>query len=1211
LLACLLGGLLLPAPAPVQAATFTVTSGDDSGGDSGTDTLREAIAAANANPDADTIVFDGVSTVTLTSGQLEITQDLTIDGGDGVIIERDSNASDFRIFVISGSETEVTLDSLTIQGGSPTGTFPDNAGGGIYNSGTLTVTDSEISENTADEDGGGIFNAGLIDGGTVIVNNSEIIRNVAGDRGGGIYSVSGSTVEVRNSELRDNTATAGGGGGIFSFSDSILTVTDNSIISGNEAGGFGGGILNDGGTATVSDSTISGNTADGDGGGLRNRGGGTLEVTNSEISDNDAGDDGGGIASAGVNSMVTVTGNEISGNSATEDGGGIFNEDSTLTVENSTLSGNSAARGGGIWSNGKLEVTNSTLSGNSATDGGGGMFNFSDASFLNARIVGNEADDGGGIFNNDSSPTLVNVLIAGNRANATTTPDDDGGGGMFNSNSSPTLVNVTIAGNYSDDDGGGIFNVNNSNPSVTNSIIWGNECDDDGCQVEDLLGSTPTYDFSLVENEALGSTNLDGTSAANDPQFVEPIVVDASGDNTPNTDGDYHLQQVSPLIDASIEFAALGSVTTDLDNTPRFVGSPGTVDLGPYELQCPTDPANRVYVDASATGANNGISWSQAMPTVQDALALSDRCPNVNEIWVADGTYYPDDGGVELPGDRRAAFELRDGLFIYGGFAGGETNLTDRDPAANPAILSGDITQNDSQQPLVTDIDTVTGTDDNSYHVVYAEGVTSSTLLDGFTITAGNANGTLADPLDDGTGGGVFLTSAEPRFRNLVIQGNQASVQGGGMSNQDNSPPTETPELTDVAFIGNGGSTALGGGLYNLGPIEITNARFVGNQSQSAGGGLANGNGGAATLTNVVFTGNQSVNGGGLSNGDGGNATLTNVTIAGNYALDNGGGVFNQNDSDPAFINSIVWGNAAGMDGDQVFNGDADSQPTYSFSLVQGASLGGDNLSGDTAPAFVNPVAPTVDNTPNRDGDYRLQGSSGVIDQGDNNAVPSGVTTDVAGNQRIIDGDNDGTDIVDPGAYEYIPDADNGDTCGAQSTFDSNNDGWTVSPAGAGTIQYQATGGNPGGQLEGEDTGNDVWYYQAPARFLGDQICALGGTLHFDLRHPTTNDPYDDDADVVLEGGGVTLTYNAAENPGADWTTYRVSLTAAAGWINAATGQPATQQEIQDVLSALTALRIRGEYSNLVSGDISGLDNVILTVGSSSPDTVYLPLVQR
>jgi hypothetical protein len=147
---------------------------------------------------------------------------------------------------------------------------------------------------------------------------------------------------------------------------------------------------------------------------------------------------------------------------------------------------------------------------------------------------------------------------------------------------------------------------------------------------------------------------------------------------------------------------------------------------------------------------------------------------------------------------------------------------------------------------------------------------------------------------------------------------------------------------------------------------------------------------------------------------------LTNATLAGNRAGNEGGGVYTQNDSDPDFINSIIWGNAAGANGNQVFNNDAASQPTYSFSLVQGASLGGDNLSGDTDPAFVTPVTPTAGNTPNADGNYRLQGSSGVIDQGDNNAVPSGVTTDVAGNQRILDGDEDGTATVDPGAYEYI-----------------------------------------------------------------------------------------------------------------------------------------------------------------------------------------------
>jgi hypothetical protein len=69
-------------------------------------------------------------------------------------------------------------------------------------------------------------------------------------------------------------------------------------------------------------------------------------------------------------------------------------------------------------------------------------------------------------------------------------------------------------------------------------------------------------------------------------------------------------------------------------------------------------------------------------------------------------------------------------------------------------------------------------------------------------------------------------------------------------------------------------------------------------------------------------------------------------------------------------------------------------------------------------------VTPTASNTPNADGDYRLQGSSGVIDQGDNNAVVSGIATDLVGNQRIVDGDEDGTATVDLGAYEYNPDTD-------------------------------------------------------------------------------------------------------------------------------------------------------------------------------------------
>jgi hypothetical protein len=804
LTALLLGGLAF-VPTHVQAATFTVTNGSDSGSGS----LREAIAEANTNPNADTITFDGVRTVTLTSGELEIIEDLTIDGGDGVIVERADTAGDFGIFDINATDANVILDSLTIQNGST------SDGSGIRNNGVLTVLNSTIRDNTAD------YGGGILSNGALTISGSSISSNVANNFGGGLY------ISSRN-----------------------------------------------------------------------------------------------------------------------------------------------------------MDVTNSILSGNSATM------------------------SGGGIYNSEANLSLVNVLLAGNRAGGD-------GGGLYNAASDPDLVNVTIAGNYSDDDGGGIFN-SSSNPSVTNSIIWGNECNNAGCEVYNV-SSSPTYDFSLVENETLGGTNLDGTNPANDPQFVNPVEPTNIGDNTPNTDGDYHLQQGSPLIDKSIEFSVLGPVTTDLDDTPRFVGSPGTVDLGPYELQCPTTTPARAYVGAAASGANTGLDWTNAMPNLQSALALTDRCstPRISEVWVAQGSYAPDSGGTAVPNDRRATFMLRDNLQVYGGFAGDEARRSQRDPSSHLTILSGDIDGNDSQQPIVTDpnASSITGIRSNSYHVVTADGATSKTILDGFTITAGYAEN---HSNSDERGAGMLITNnAAPRLENLTLQGNVAEFGAGIHSH------ASQPTLINVTIANNtAGSTGGGMDIVDSSTPELTNVAIIGNAAKGGGGLFIRDS--TPSLINVEITGNLARDVGGGMDVLNSNPSLTNATLAGNRAGNEGGGVYTQNDSDPDFINSIIWGNAAGANGNQVFNNDAASQPTYSFSLVQGASLGGDNLSGDTDPAFVTPVTPTAGNTPNADGNYRLQGSSGVIDQGDNNAVPSGVTTDVAGNQRILDGDEDGTATVDPGAYEYI-----------------------------------------------------------------------------------------------------------------------------------------------------------------------------------------------
>ncbi|MHC4545970.1 MAG: choice-of-anchor Q domain-containing protein [Planctomycetota bacterium] len=257
---------------------------------------------------------------------------------------------------------------------------------------------------------------------------------------------------------------------------------------------------------------------------------------------------------------------------------------------------------------------------------------------------------------------------------------------------------------------------------------------------------------------------------------------------------------------------------------------------------------------------------------------------------------------------------------------------------------------------------TIDGT--GNYHVVQCvNGEDANTILDGFTITGGNANGT-----------DVFN-------------------QGGGMYNRDSSPT-----VTNCTFTGN--SAGYGGGMLNdSSSPAVTDCTFIDNTATDFGGGIENYNGGSPTVTNCLFSGNTAVDGGGMIN-NGCSPTVTNCTFSGNTASTAGGGMYNYTNSSPTVTNCILWGNTP----DEIFNSGGSATVTYSD--VEGGWGGTGNIDAD--PCFVD-----------ADGsDLRLSSSaSPCVDTGTNTA-PGLPATDLAGNLRVVDGDGDGTTTVDMGAYE-------------------------------------------------------------------------------------------------------------------------------------------------------------------------------------------------
>jgi len=318
-----------------------------------------------------------------------------------------------------------------------------------------------------------------------------------------------------------------------------------------------------------------------------------------------------------------------------------------------------------------------------------------------------------------------------------------------------------------------------------------------------------------------------------------------------------------------------------------------------------------IYVDAGATGANNGTSWADAYKYLRDALTAAG---SGSEIWVAQGTYRPDANTRNPTGtnDRTATFQLKNGVAIYGGFPTGGGS---RDPNTYVTSLSGDINVPGNNS-------------DNSYHVVTGSGIDSTTVLDGFTITKGYATSSGAN-----FGGGLYNSSGSPTVTNCTFNSN-TSINGGGMYNYNSSPTITNCTFTDNEAYEEG--LGVGGGIYN-------------NKFSSP------------TLNYCTFSGNSAYHGGGMFN-DQGSPTVTNCTFNSNTSKNDGGGVYNKKSS-PTIINCIFSGNEVCFSqgtsyGGGMFNNY--SSPTLTNCKFIGNLVDGDGAAGGGMFNYVG--SPTLTN---------------------------------------------------------------------------------------------------------------------------------------------------------------------------------------------------------------------------------------------------------
>ena len=301
-----------------------------------------------------------------------------------------------------------------------------------------------------------------------------------------------------------------------------------------------------------------------------------------------------------------------------------------------------------------------------------------------------------------------------------------------------------------------------------------------------------------------------------------------------------------------------------------------------------------LFVDDDAVGAGTGASWADAFPDLQDALALARDTSLVEEIWMAEGTYYPTDDG-----DRSVSFDLVSGVGLYGGFDGTETERDDADPAAHQTILSGDIGAPEDRT-------------DNSYQVVRAVNLADTTSLSGIRIQHGRADLRPASVSDAGIarGAGVFAAMATLALNRVTIADNSAHVSGDGSFSQTafgaGLYAQSAVILLDSVRIARNSATGYyggqGGGLYASGSdVHLDESIVEANRAAGPGSGVGGGlciTGGTVLLTSSLVRRNEVGGDAGMIAGGiycGSTCILRDSYVVSNGAgqYGHGGGIYN------------------------------------------------------------------------------------------------------------------------------------------------------------------------------------------------------------------------------------------------------------------------------------------------------------------------------
>ncbi|MFN6484577.1 MULTISPECIES: DUF4347 domain-containing protein [unclassified Nostoc] len=930
-------------------ATFTVNNtgdADDGNANNGITTLREAINLANATAGDDTITFGGVfndttpDVITLTSGQLTITDDLTILGtGVSKLTVSGNNAS--RVFEISGLGRDVSIDGLKIANGNDSGIL-------VNNNTLLSLTNSNVSDNTATSNGGGINNKG-----TLKLTNTNVSGNTATSNGGGISNQG--VLSLTKSSIFDNTATSSGGG---IYSEGVLNLTESSV-SGNTTTSIGGGIYTEG-DLKLTNSTVSNNTAN-NGAGIYNGGDdlpfnvGTATLTNSSISGNKALDNGGGIYNFTNLSIInsTITNNTADSNGdGVGDGGGIFSsefgsyKDPLAVVGNTIIAGNFDKSSSGD--------INPDVSGSTFIDSGN-------------NLIGNQT---GSIISQSSngidSTGFITSTLVGTNAN----PIDPKLGPLQN-NGGATFTYALLAGSPAINAGNNSLvpaNVTTDQRGVGFNRFFNSKVDIGAYEVQSPITPLPVNTDTVVTNtndSGAGSLrqallNANATAGADTITFAGSVFTDATPDIITLTSG-----QLTITDDVTIVGTGASKLTISGNNAFsvfKIAGTGTDVSIDGLKIANANDAIyGSIFLDSntSLNLTNSTVSGNQgAVGGIfnRGNLSLTNTTISGNQGSSLGGGVF-NTGTLSLTNSTvsgNSAYIYRS-FNAYGGgiFNTGTLKITGSTVSNNTAYAKGLEYRTPNIYPS------------------YGGGIYNSGTVD---ISRSTISGNRA-----GDGGGIF-NDGTFSLTNSTVSDNNVDIRGGGIYNNSGTLTLTNDTITNNKATGGYYSYAENGGVFNEsnGTVIVGNTIIAGNLIGSVstdvegnftdlGNNLIGNNTGSTgfTTSTLVGTSANPIDPRLSPLQNNGGATFTNALIGDSPAINAGNN---------ALIPTGITTDQRGAGFDRISEGTVDIG-ALEFNGVNGTN-GADNLVGNNSNEIINGQAGNDTITGNQGNDI-LTGGGG------------------------------------------------------------------------------------------------------------------------------------------------------------------------------------------------------------------------------------------